>query len=236
MARPMAAEIAVPSMLDDATIRAALFLRWRRRLEPDQFIIEELALRGGFVRADLSIVGSGMHGVEVKSDADSLFRLSTQIVAYTEVFDSITLVTTERHRVAALEILPDCWGLVLAASLGTTVEFEEIRTPLPNPDVCTRALTKLLWKDELSSLAASCPTFRSDRRMSRQELQTIIADQLSRESVQKAVRRVIMQRNRREPDERRTQYGDSCRPEAMSSGYPFSRAVAPSTKCSGRPD
>ena len=67
--------------VSDAEIRPALRERLIRRHanEADTVLIEELGLRRGKVRVDLTVVNGSLHGFEIKSDRDSLRRLAAQV-------------------------------------------------------------------------------------------------------------------------------------------------------------
>src|SRR6266511_802692 len=70
--------------IPDAAIRPALRERLLRRhaTDADTVLIEELGLCRGKVRVDLALVNGSLHGFEIKSDRDSLRRLSAQVGLY----------------------------------------------------------------------------------------------------------------------------------------------------------
>ena len=92
-------------LLGDAEIRSVLRSRLSQKHTRTSrtVFIEELGLCRGQVRVDLSVVNGLLHGYEIKSDRDSLRRLSGQVELYGKVFDRATLVVGERHLAEALD-------------------------------------------------------------------------------------------------------------------------------------
>ena len=80
-------------------------------------ILNELGLRHGRCRVDVAVVNGSVHGNELKSDRDTLDRLSFQVQTYGKVLDRATLVVGERHAEKAIAMLPDWWGIKVAANL-----------------------------------------------------------------------------------------------------------------------
>jgi hypothetical protein len=86
-------------MLRDTNIRRPL----KRHLadvhakDADTRIVDELGLRQGAVRVDVAVINGALHGYEIKSDVDTLQRLSSQVETYSDVLDEAALVTTVEH-------------------------------------------------------------------------------------------------------------------------------------------
>lgn len=130
-----------------------------RALHPETqgIAVRELAMAEGG-RADLVVVpadGTGpLHGYEIKTEKDSLARLSRQALEYGGHFAHLSLATTPRHMEAARELLPASWGLV-ELDAQTHAVTAEVRpcTPL-SETIYTPAETLLLelWKSELLDL------------------------------------------------------------------------------------
>lgn len=140
----------------DAEIRSELLehLRHYHADQPDTRIVSELDLCGS-VRVDIAVVNGMLCGYELKSDADTLRRLPEQARVYSQVLDRATLVVTEHHVEAALEIVPDWWAIFVAVEVGGGVALQTRRGGADNPAVDARALVQLLWRDEvLEELAA----------------------------------------------------------------------------------
>ena len=78
-----------------ATLRSRLASQHHK--ETDTVFIDELGVCQGSAKIDIAVVNGQLHGYEIKSDRDSLRRLSSQAVLYSKVFDRVTLVCGERH-------------------------------------------------------------------------------------------------------------------------------------------
>ena|SRR5215472_8745957 len=137
--------------MKDADVRQAL----RDRLELTQvahggFLVEELGLCNGTVRADLVVVNGVLKGYEIKSDQDTLVRLKAQADIYNQVFDTVTLVVAERHLDNALSVVPDWWGIEVASlnKVSTKVELNSYRPEQINHSVNPGKLVQLLWREE----------------------------------------------------------------------------------------
>jgi hypothetical protein len=139
-----------PLRIDDSHIRALL----KQELEaihaavPDTRIIEELGLLHGSCRADVAVVNGTMHGYELKSDHDTLYRLPEQVYAYSAIFDFVTLVVSERHLLRAIDVIPDWWGIRIARVRHDSLLFRDLRLPTFNPSPDPMSIVMLLWRQE----------------------------------------------------------------------------------------
>jgi len=141
---------------NDKIIRAAL----RAVLEEDvkkinlndnnhSKIFEEFGIRHGLARIDIAVINGIMHGYEIKSDRDTLKRLSEQMNEYNGVFDKITLVVGKCHLYNAINIIPDWWGIVIAKiDINKNVVFHTIREADYNPEQKGVSIARLLWREE----------------------------------------------------------------------------------------
>jgi hypothetical protein len=109
-------------------------------------ILEEFGCKKA--RIDVAVVNGSLHGFEIKSDSDSLARLTGQIEQYCRIFDFVTIVCGQKLRAHAEEIIPAWWGLSLARLENGVVTIAEIRKPKQNPSQDPAALARMLWKDE----------------------------------------------------------------------------------------
>ena len=133
-------------------------------------VIDELGLCQGNARIDLAVVNGQLHGYEIKSDRDSLRRLSTQAALYGMVFDRVTLVCSERHSTKALEIVPDWWGILCIRNANRAPTFKSIRRSRKNPQRNARALAEFLWLEEAIALLAQHDSLRGMRGKPRERL------------------------------------------------------------------
>jgi hypothetical protein len=139
---------------DDAAIRRRLAGELAA-LYPQARIRHEMLVGPGELgmrRVDVAVVGAGeLAGWEIKSDRDSRRRLPGQVAAFSAVLDRVTLVAGRRHLDHASAVLPDWWGLTLAAA-GDAVTLTPVRPAGANPAVDPAELVRLLWRDEARSL------------------------------------------------------------------------------------
>lgn len=141
-------------ILGDSEIRSVLRSRLSRKhaSQSHTVFIEELGLCRGQVRVDLSVVNGLLHGYEIKSDRDSLRRLSTQVELYGKVLDRATLVVGDRHLSEILDVLPIWWGILLVQHSDRGLKFKTVRKPQSNPHRDPRSLVELLWFDDALAL------------------------------------------------------------------------------------
>ena len=134
----------------DGDIRAALgvFLSERHSGDPDTIIRHETGICAGKRRVDVALLNGEFAGYEIKSDEDTLTRLSGQSADYGRVFDRLTLVTTERHLEKALDLVPAWWGIIIARQRDGQVVLDEVRQPDFNTEHDPFALAQLLWREE----------------------------------------------------------------------------------------
>ncbi len=113
-------------------------------------VFEEMILGLGRARIDIVVADTRIHGIELKSAADSLYRLAQQQAIYNEYFERMTLVADERHCEEAEGIIPDWWGLIKVHRAQTgRVGFKRIRRSMNNPSVDPYRLVTLLWDCEI---------------------------------------------------------------------------------------
>lgn len=86
--------------MDENAIKAAVLTRIRRRAGGRRrpVVTSEFSLNGTGIRADLAVLdGDLFYGVEIKSAADTLKRLQSQLEGYARYFDRSDLVVAPRH-------------------------------------------------------------------------------------------------------------------------------------------
>lgn len=77
-------------------------------------VLSEVRARSS--KADLVILNGTATAYEIKSDRDSLGRLTGQLSDYRSVFASVTVVTSPRHADAVIRLAPDDVGVVVLSS------------------------------------------------------------------------------------------------------------------------
>ncbi len=165
----------------DKTIRQALLrsLQGRRRHVHSSIIVEEFGIEYGRARIDLAVIDSKIHGYEIKSDGDSLERLSGQITAYGKALDRVTLVVGYRHAYRALHAVPDWWGVKLV-SRGPRggIRFETARSAHSNPNQDAISVARLLWRSEALAILEENGLASGMRMKTRDTLCRELADSL----------------------------------------------------------
>ena len=115
--------------------------------DPHSKVVEELKLPVAKARIDIAVINGHLHGFEIKSASDTLHRLPSQIVAYSKVFDYLTVVTEAKYY-DRIE-LPEWVGLAVCSDKPGESEFEMLTPPLLNTNINGFYLAQLLWHSEL---------------------------------------------------------------------------------------
>ena len=175
--------------LSDKDIRSALKDKLsHHHNDPDTAIIEELGLKRGEVRVDVAVVNGTVHGYEIKSDRDSLRRLTKQVDIYSKVLDYATLVVGCRHLEDAIKIIPKWWGLIrVKKGSNRWPSFKTIRHSGKNPSRDARVLVELLWLDDALSLLEQYKLVRGIRGKPRRIVWDRICDHLDINVISTAV-------------------------------------------------
>jgi hypothetical protein len=140
-----------PMTTNDKIIRAALKGALERLHAGDDKlrIVEEFGLEHGAIRIDIAVVNGVLHGYEIKSDRDTLLRLTEQMDAYNSVFDQVTLVVGKQHLYDAINLVPDWWGITVAKfSSDGSVVLNRIREAGNNAQQRSISIARLLWRGE----------------------------------------------------------------------------------------
>lgn len=177
-------------VLGDSEIRSILRsqLSKKHASKSRTVFIEELGLCRGQVRVDLSVVNGLLHGYEIKSDRDSLRRLSGQVELYGKVFDRATLVVGERHLAEALDKVPKWWGVLVARRSAKGLQLKTMRSPRSNPKKDPRALVELLWLDDALAMLEERDAARGYRGKARWIVWDRVCELCSLDEIAKAVR------------------------------------------------
>lgn len=178
------------SSFSDADIRPALrsLLLSQHGDEPDTILVEELGFCRGRARIDLAVVNGQLHGYEIKSDRDSLRRLSSQIDLYGKVLDLATLVVGERHLREAAEMLPAWWSILRVDTSSTGPRFRTLRRGRENPDQDPRSLVELIWLDEAVALLEQRDAARGVRGKPRRVVWDRLCEHFALEEIAETVR------------------------------------------------
>ncbi len=155
-------------------------------------IIEELGLHHGSSRVDIAVVNGIMHGYEIKSDLDTLFRLPEQIEVYNSVFDKMTLIVGKSHLYEAIKIIPDWWGVVVAkVDENGVVTFNTIREEETNENQNKLSVAKLLWREEALGILEEMDEANGLRSKPRDLIYSKLSTVLDQKTLGKKVRETI---------------------------------------------
>lgn len=180
----------------DRDVRAALHSKVlnEHRRDGNTLVLNELGLRHGICRADIAVVNGLLHGFEIKSDADTLDRLPTQVQLYSEVFDKVTLVVGQRLVDEAMGMVPDWWGVKVAVSEKGCVHFCQVRNTRQNVGQNMMAISELLWKPEVTDILLGLGIPTKLLRKPRAELYAMLVANVSPNELKRLVREKLKSR------------------------------------------
>ena len=140
------------AMLYDKDIREPLF-DYLEEYYGKIRILEEK--RTGRSRADIVMVLPEMLcGIEIKSDADSYTRLSTQVKDYDQYFDMNIIAIGSSHAAHVEEHVPAYWGIITIDEIDGRPDFYYLRLPARNPSMKPLRKIEILWRPELAHIRA----------------------------------------------------------------------------------
>ncbi len=144
----------VKENMRDIDIRKTLLKSFQKqyRNDMDTLIISELGLCQGSARIDLAIINGSIHGYEIKSEKDTLIRLSGQQDIYNKVLDFVTVVASSCHLSKIEKLVPNWWGVIEAKCKNNKLTIVKVRPCKENATVEPTALVQLLWRDEALSI------------------------------------------------------------------------------------
>lgn len=147
--------------------------------DPTCILINELDICFGCARIDVAVINGQIHGYEIKSERDNLERLPAQMDLYNKVFDTLTLVISEKHYDNAIEIIPEWWGLFCIKKNKKEVSLKVVRNPIQNINVEPINVAQLLWKDELYELLQLYGLSKGVKNKTRYELSKLAEKKIS---------------------------------------------------------
>lgn len=206
--------------MKDIDVRDALQRTFLQKFYCDEKsrVIPELDICNGEARIDIAIVNGHMHGLEIKSEQDTLARLTNQIYVYSKVFDYLTLVVAESHIETAKNMLPDFWG-IWQASMRKSVSLKRVRQAHINREIHPYALCQFLWKDELITLSSLFGISKVTTKTTKAELCHVLSRSVRPRIIAKAVRETLKARASWRVSPSSRQSGGSSRPRPKLSGF-----------------
>ncbi len=194
----------------DRDVRASVW-RWLEIAhagDPNTLMLDELGISNGATRIDIAVINGEIEGFELKSERDTLDRLPAQRDLYNKVLDRVSLVVAENHRDAALEIIPNWWGLAIASTNDGVVHVTREKLPEANPDLDAATVASFLWREEALSILDRYESSRGVRSKPREFLYQRLASVLDVDVLRAEVRSTLKARAGWRVDRRFQQCGD----------------------------
>jgi len=128
-------------------------------------VVEEMKLPVAGARIDMAVINGHFHGFEIKSASDTLQRLPKQLIAYSHVFDYLTIITEGKYYDKILEIIPKWVGVSICVENDNGQNVRVIQKAKLNKNKKGFYLAKLLWHEELVSILTqlNIPFKKKDR-------------------------------------------------------------------------
>jgi len=150
-------------------------------LKQNDILIDELGFRNKDLestvdhtfRADLALANGRLVGFEIKSQKDNLKRWSSQMTAYTNVFDEIWLCSHGKHLHQALNITEKHIGVLVVDDTGS---ITVVRYAAENHKLNFYDLSGLLWKEELMEFALLNNIMEVKSRMTKNEIRDVMEE------------------------------------------------------------
>ena len=121
----------------------------------------------GRSRSDVVVLlPDALVGIEIKSDADTYTRLSTQVKDYDKYFDMNYIVVGSSHIKRVHEHIPAHWGILHVDQTEEEPIIREVRAALPTPKIKLKTQFVFMWKRELWELLSlnEMPAYRGKSR------------------------------------------------------------------------
>ena len=162
--------------------------------DSDTKIIDEMGLNLGSSIIDIAVVNGSMLGYEIKSDRDTLNRLSGQVEQYNKVFDYLNIVTSKKYASIIGDFIPDWWGIIEVEDLKGNISIHQHRIAKANEDVSSYSLLQLLWKEELVEIIDKFIPNKSMKNKPKKIIWAYIRDNLDRTTLKDLVRYYLKKR------------------------------------------
>ncbi|MDV3753720.1 hypothetical protein CMU20_01660 [Elizabethkingia anophelis] len=162
--------------------------------DSDSLVLDEFNISLGIVRADIAILNGVLHGIEIKSEKDTLKRLDTQLTEYKKFFEYITVVTCEKFQNKIENSIPERCGILVAKSENDKIVFKTVRKAKKNYDIDKICLAKSLWKEEIIDALKEINYKKGLKSKSKPLLYEILCDNFSKQELLKIVKEKIKTR------------------------------------------
>jgi hypothetical protein len=162
----------------DQVVRAEFHEKVLKHAHQDTntFVLDELGLKNGEIRADIAVLNGKLVGYEIKTDKDTLSRLSSQVLAYNEVFDKVFIVTGEKHLYKSLELIPEWWGVYVIKPTSTgKIIFHCFRRAKMNKMKSSFGIAQLLWKTEVLEIVTNQLHIAAKQNTTKHDLYNVLS-------------------------------------------------------------
>jgi hypothetical protein len=205
--------------MNDQFVRLAFHksvLYWAHRCE-DTFVVDELGLKNGSFRADIAVLNGKIVGYEIKTENDTLTRLSSQVQAYSQIFNEAFLIVAEKHFRKAMQIVPEWWGVYLIKSnKDESISFECVRESKKNKFLDCFSIAQLLWKEEALEVVNDKLNYNFKGKSTKTELYNVISSSYEPYDLGKIVIKYLKNRESwRKDREVLLQNDDYCQPNSI---------------------
>ncbi len=112
-------------------------------------VVPEMKIPVAGARIDIAVINGSFHGYEIKGASDTLRRLPNQLIAYSYIFDYLTIVTEEKHYKKVIDLVPEWIAVAICEVNDGVPHFIVKRHCSPNQNKQKFHIAKLLWHDEL---------------------------------------------------------------------------------------
>ena len=184
---------------NEGAIRAALKNKCRRQHHgrDDVLVIDELGLAHARSRIDLAVFNGSLHGYEIKSANDTLYRLPMQLDIYSSALQKLTLVVATRHVSATFALIPEWCGLIeIVNGPRGGIKFETRRRSSLNPKLDHFVFAHLLWRSEAQELLKLRGVATSDLNAPRKALYRKLVDEFPVRDLACAIKSFMASRTR----------------------------------------
>lgn len=138
--------------IDDKEIRSTLISRLTTY--KDCRVFEEVTVPSGKARADIVAVNGHVVAYEIKSDFDSIKRLTTQIPEYDKNFEMNYVVVGQKFAESITKFVPEHWGIIVAEKTRVnTVRLSFIKKARLNPNLSFKDFISLLSSEDVKKIA-----------------------------------------------------------------------------------
>jgi len=184
--------------MNDLDIRKSLLRRFMtRKLFELSSVMEEVSVSNGCARADVVLAGKKLECFEIKSELDSLKRLTQQGWHYGRSFNEVTLVAATKHLGKAILSIPLWWGII---EVSTDGKLSQHRKASNNPDIKSHGLAEMLNREEGISLLSDYGITKGIAKLSNKNIHNEVSQLCDTNELNKLVLHALKNRKKLRKD------------------------------------